>query len=106
MSDKIDKILKDLDSLREEILEYQRELKETQNDWNENPIFPSPYNPGTPIIVNPDPRCSQCGLQLSPVMGYVCPQVNCPSGLGGPSCSQTGQPGHTALTTLNGEKTQ
>lgn len=31
-------------------------------------------------------QCSKCGLQLHDVMMYVCHQVGCPTGLGGPTC--------------------
>ena len=32
-------------------------------------------------------RCTKCGLELRPVMGYVCSQPNCPTGLGSPMCN-------------------
>ena len=47
------------------------------------PKLPEDYNP------NPDPNptvavCGECGLHLKSVMGYVCSNVRCPTGLGGP----------------------
>jgi len=27
-------------------------------------------------------KCPKCGLELQPVMGYCCPRVDCPTGLG------------------------
>ena len=31
--------------------------------------------------------CSKCGLILDGIMGYCCPQPQCPTGLGGSWCS-------------------
>lgn len=30
--------------------------------------------------------CGECGLELHRAMGYVCPRINCPTGLGGSTC--------------------
>ena len=30
--------------------------------------------------------CGECGLRLTAVMGYVCSNTRCPTGLGGPTC--------------------
>jgi hypothetical protein len=38
---------------------------------NPNPIFP--YAPNPAIAV-----CSECGLELKQIMGYVCNHPNCP----------------------------
>lgn len=35
------------------------------------------------VYILPNHRCNRCGLILGQVMGYVCPEVNCPVGLGG-----------------------
>jgi len=40
-----------------------------------NPTYP-PYNP----------TCGKCGLKLDTVMGYVCPNLDCPTGLGPVRC--------------------
>jgi len=32
------------------------------------------------------PRCGKCGITLSQVMSYCCPNNDCPCGLGGISC--------------------
>lgn len=93
MSDEIQDILDDLKSVEKRLQDYLNQERENINV----PTPLNPFYPGTAREIVPDPRCSECGLQLSPVMGYVCSRVNCPTGLGGPSCS-TGQPGHTALT--------
>jgi hypothetical protein len=33
--------------------------------------------------INLSNKCIQCGLELEGAMGYVCNQINCPTGLGG-----------------------
>lgn len=36
------------------------------------------------------PRCGKCNMEMSDVMGYVCPNGgNCPTGLGGFTCTTT-----------------
>jgi hypothetical protein len=55
------------------------------------PVIPGvqPYVPITPTL--PDlSKCGKCGLTLGPVMGYCCPNADCPCGLGGTSCMATG----------------
>lgn len=36
-----------------------------------------------------DNKCSKCGLVCEGVMGYCCPNYNCPMGMGGTWCSTT-----------------
>ena len=38
---------------------------------------------------NPYKTCSKCGMDISGVMGYCCPQPNCPTGLGPVMCDTT-----------------
>jgi hypothetical protein len=40
--------------------------------------------PGTPLPVPAysEPRCGRCGISLSGMVGYVCADPKCPSGLG------------------------
>ena len=50
-----------------------------------------------PTWVPPDPStdwntCSKCGLKMQGAMGYVCPQPQCPTGLGGAWCSDIKDP--------------
>lgn len=50
---------------------------------------PPPSYPVWPIMpaIGAKPRCPKCNMELSTVMGYVCPQGgNCPTGLGGFTC--------------------
>lgn len=35
-------------------------------------------------------RCAKCLIELAPVMAYCCPQSDCPTGLGGVSCTAVG----------------
>ncbi|NKI68937.1 hypothetical protein GN109_05850 [Collimonas pratensis] len=34
--------------------------------------------------------CGECGMHLKGVMGYVCVNGRCPTGLAGPQCISTG----------------
>ncbi len=42
---------------------------------------PNRYDPNRTVAV-----CGQCGMELKGVMGYVCPQPRCPTGMGGAWC--------------------
>ena len=61
----------------------------------QTPITPLPHPlPGTPyqpwVTPNSPPlgnNCPKCGLKLEGVMGYVCSQPQCPTGLGGAWCN-------------------
>lgn len=46
------------------------------------PYSPMPSTPMNPPWNSPN-SCSKCGLKLNGVMGYVCTNYPCPSGLGG-----------------------
>ena len=46
------------------------------------PIFPQKLWPGN-FSSN---KCSKCDLELNQVLGYVCPDIDCPTGLGGTRC--------------------
>lgn len=63
--------------------------------WPYRPMVPNHWPVG-PIMPVPSPttvmgQCPKCGLQLSPVMGYVCSQTDCPTGLGGARCVSIAQ---------------
>lgn len=47
------------------------------------PVFPFISDPN---IFKIPSSCAKCGIQLDRVMGYVCSQSGCPTGLGGPQC--------------------
>jgi hypothetical protein len=46
------------------------------SDWSDVPEVYNAPNYGSN-------RCPTCGLEFSGSMGYVCPNVQCPTGLGG-----------------------
>lgn len=64
--------------------------KQVAEPW----VLPMPYkrdptpwpDPYTPKWSEPK-SCSKCGIKLDGVMGYSCPQPNCPTGLGSAWCS-------------------
>ncbi len=61
----------------------------TEGKLKNSPFYePFPWPPAVEktIPANPllqPPTCPKCGLVLSTLMGYVCPQPMCPTGLGG-----------------------
>lgn len=50
------------------------------NDYYPSTPTTNPYKPTTTWIPS---NCAKCGLTLDRVMGYVCPHMGCPTGLGG-----------------------
>jgi hypothetical protein len=42
------------------------------------PSFPTPFIPASDVYK----ICSKCGISLSGIMGYSCPHIGCPTGLG------------------------
>jgi hypothetical protein len=47
------------------------------------PVFPFLSDPNNFKIPS---SCAKCGIKFDGVMGYVCSQPGCPTGLGGPQC--------------------
>ena len=62
------------------IVEIEYEDSYPYPDW---PLIPQPYTPWQPQAKS---QCSECGLVLEGIMGYVCGHPKCPTGLGGPMC--------------------
>lgn len=60
------------------------QFEEKQELPKPEPIYPTWPKPKPSW--NEALQCSQCGIQLSGTMGYVCPNSPCPSGLGGTYC--------------------
>ena len=80
-----------LDKMLVQSMEMNRKLMEKLGD---RPITPLPYplpttQPVWPTINPPiaiKDHCHKCGLKMEGVMGYVCTQPQCPTGLGGAWC--------------------
>lgn len=59
---------------------------------NPVPQIPDKYPPIEPSVpiwphnAASGRKCTKCGIKLEGVMGYYCPQKDCPCGLGGVSC--------------------
>jgi hypothetical protein len=71
--------------------EYIKDL-ELSNAWYDFNEKTKDLNKIKDLLVHPWPQqatnsCSKCGLRLEGVMGYVCSQPMCPTGLGGVWCS-------------------
>lgn len=83
-----------LDKMLVQSMEMNRKLMEKLGDRPVTSLpypapqpvtVPFPYDPSTPygpIAKN----CAKCGLKMEGVMGYVCTQPQCPTGLGGAWC--------------------
>lgn len=65
----------------------REEPNEQPNPWAPK-IESSPFVPDSPWItpVYVPKTCSKCGLKLEKVMGYSCPHIDCPVGLGPVMC--------------------
>ena len=94
----IEKILEDLDDIHKRMEKWIEDQKDQPNKVVPPFIDPIPF---APLVPNPIiSKCGKCGLEMSQVMGYVCSDPMCPTGLGPTMCNSTGQEGHSALTTL------
>ena len=70
------------DRLKELLNRMRRKIRPDPNV----PVIP-PLPPGYPPPVTPNPvvaTCGECKMNLHQVMGYVCMNPRCPTGLGGP----------------------
>lgn len=100
MSNELEEIMKDFEQLQERLRKYLEKQGVPQPD-------PSPYDPWSPLPLPIEPvennKCPKCGIELHQVMGYVCGQPDCPTGLGTPWCGSTGNPGNGTALTNNSE---
>jgi hypothetical protein len=99
MDNELNEIMKDFEQLQERLKKYL-EKQGTE------PYTPSPYDPWNPISPTPiepvkNNSCPKCGIELHKVMGYVCGQPDCPTGLGTPWC--TGNPNASGTVITNSE---
>lgn len=67
------------------------EVDKKLNEWLKGYFIPKP-NPYIPNRLTPAPdpwhprTCVKCGLKLEGVMGYCCPDMQCPTGMGPVMC--------------------
>jgi hypothetical protein len=77
----------------DKIADLERRVARLEKGIHRNGEVPTPPIPWGPIPNSPSfgfepAKCAKCGLKMEGVMMYVCPQGgNCPTGLGGFSCS-------------------
>lgn len=82
------------EQLLEAILEELKQIKAAIGDDEiiASPALPNipniPRYPSAPLPMPPvvNDRCPRCGITLSGVMGYVCSDPSCPTGLGPMTC--------------------
>ena len=68
-----ERIQRRLDMLEARVFELEQKMK-TRDTTPLTPTWPSTTMPSI---------CPKCGLKLEPIMGYVCYNNPCPTGLGG-----------------------
>ncbi|QGH74806.1 hypothetical protein MAL1_00059 [Bacteriophage DSS3_MAL1] len=78
-------------SLLEQILEELRAIRKELAETSAAPSLPNlppyiPVGPHNPPSEFPPRQCGKCGITLSTVMGYACPDPKCPTGLGPSTC--------------------
>ena len=89
-----DSLKKENESLKETNTRLMNEIKlltEVIRAMSKPPTTTLPGIPTYPIDQIPPIKqwygnCPRCGLKLEGVMGYVCPNADCPTGLGGSKC--------------------
>jgi len=63
------------------IAELERRVTELEKAPKIVPTVPGVWPPTYKLD-----ECRKCGIKLSGVMSYSCPQKDCPTGLGSPHC--------------------
>lgn len=85
---------KDWNERMNAIEDRMRKLEEQREHRNgEVPTPPIPWNQGQSYG---PAQCGKCGLKLSGVMSYCCPNGDCPCGLGPVMCGVSGAIGTNA----------
>lgn len=95
MDNELNEIMKDFEQLQERLKKYLEKQGVHPYDDPWKPISPTPIEP---VRNN---SCPKCGIELHKVMGYVCGQPDCPTGLGTPWC--TGNPNASGTVITNSE---
>ena len=73
-------------------LEFEMVINKTIQrimDKEEPPLPINPWKRNGDIPPNPYTHCHKCGIKLDTVMGYCCPNLQCPTGLGPIICQNT-----------------
>jgi spore coat polysaccharide biosynthesis predicted glycosyltransferase SpsG len=83
---KLDEILDEINVTEEKLKRLKTEYEKIVNEDNEKrPHYNFDMIPDVEKFQYPK-MCSECGLVLEGVMGYVCNRRMCPTGLGGVWC--------------------
>lgn len=66
----------DLEQIKQKLVELEETVVEIRNLLRVQPV--TPIQP----VKNNTNRCTKCGIQLDTIMGYVCYNYPCPTGMG------------------------
>ena len=91
LTKRVDKLIDENEGLRKE----NRNLAGIIENLKKAPVLePIRTLPVSPLDkqTNWYPSCPKCGIKLDQVMGYVCSNHPCPTGLGGVYCSSHTEP--------------
>jgi hypothetical protein len=75
----------DLEQIKRKLVELEETVLEIRNLLRVQPV--TPLQP----MKNMPNRCTKCGIQLDTIMGYVCYNYPCPTGMGNVYSSRTNQ---------------
>lgn len=80
---------KQIDELTKQVQRLADRVSRIEGTFPQGPFGPQfpPQFPTMPAPVTIRNECLRCGIKFSQVMGYVCPDMDCPTGLGGVRCS-------------------
>lgn len=72
------------------MMDIEKEIKELKHRVADLESRNMPSGPFNPTFNYGNKQCPKCGITLSGVMAYSCPNANCPTGLGSPMCIGSG----------------
>lgn len=78
-----------LEAILAELKQLNKNLGDGDDEIIASPAIPNiPRYPSAPLPMPTalNDRCPRCGITLSGVMGYVCSDPSCPTGLGPMTC--------------------
>lgn len=79
MTDKLEDLEKRIKELEEIIFEFKKD-----RHYIPTPPWNVPLHPSPSIY---ESKCGACGITLGRSMGYCCPRLDCPCGMGPVICS-------------------